>query len=169
MNVLDNVFFSNEAWFHLNGYIKSQNSGLWSAENPHAVIESPLHLVKIGVWCVISRKQIIGPLFFEETINAERYQNRLTQFIALLEKNERYCWLQQDGATPHAANTTTFLQEFFGKHIIGGGLSPPQSPDLTPHDFFCGGCLKDRVYRNNPRSLEELQHNTEATVTSINE
>jgi hypothetical protein len=50
INVLDNVFFIDEAWFHFN----SQNSRLWSAENPHAVIESPLHSVKIGVWCAIS-------------------------------------------------------------------------------------------------------------------
>jgi hypothetical protein len=103
------------------------------------VIESPLHSVKIGVWCVISRKRIIGPLFFDETINAERYQNLLTQFIALLEENERDCWLQQDGATPHTANTTTtFLQEFFGERVIGGGLWPPRSPDLSSPDFSVG-------------------------------
>jgi hypothetical protein len=109
-------------------------------------------------------------LFFDETINAERYQNLLTQFIALLEENERDCWLQQDGATPHTANTTTtFLHEFFGERVIGGGFWPPRSPDLTPPDFFLWGCLKDRVYRNNPRNLEELKHNIEANVTSINE
>jgi hypothetical protein len=28
INVLDNVFFSDEAWLHLNGYINSQNSQL---------------------------------------------------------------------------------------------------------------------------------------------
>jgi hypothetical protein len=77
--------------------------------------------------------------------------------------------LQQDGATPHTANTTTFMQEFFGERVIGGGLWPPRSPDLTPPDFFLWGCLKDRVYRNNPRNLEELKHNTEANVNSVNE
>jgi hypothetical protein len=121
-----------------NGYINSRNSRLWSAENPHAVIESPLHSVKIGVWCAISRKRIVGPLFFEETINAERYQNLLTQFIALLEENERDCCLQQDGATPHTANTTTFLQEFFGSSLLGvaSGLhDPPTSHRLIS---FCG-------------------------------
>jgi hypothetical protein len=62
---------------------------------------------------------MVGPLFFDETINAERYQNFLTKFIALPEENERDCWLRQDGATPHTANTTTnFLQEFFGASAI---------------------------------------------------
>jgi hypothetical protein len=94
----------------------------------------------------------------------------LTQFIALLEENGRDCWLQQDGATIHTANTTTtFMQEFFGEPVIGGGLWPPRSPDLTPADFFLWGCLKDRVYRNNPRNLEEPKHNIEANVNSINE
>jgi hypothetical protein len=133
--------FRDEAWFHLNGYINSQNSQLWSAENPHAVIQSPLHSVEIGVWCAISRKRIVGPLFFGETINAERYQNLLTQFIALLEENERDCWLQQDGV--------------FALLGGGGGAArwPPRFPDLTPV-FFLWGCLK--VYRNLNTTLKRL-------------
>jgi len=30
--VLDNLFFTDEARFHLSGYINSQNSGIWSAK-----------------------------------------------------------------------------------------------------------------------------------------
>jgi hypothetical protein len=41
----------------------------------------------------------VGPFFSEETITAKSYRNDLTQPIALLEKNERDCWFQQDGAT----------------------------------------------------------------------
>lgn len=38
---LDRTFFSDEAWFHLSGYINSQNYRTWSAENPHVGIYSP--------------------------------------------------------------------------------------------------------------------------------
>jgi hypothetical protein len=38
--------------------------------------------------------------------------------------------------------------------IVGRGLWPPRSPDLTLPDFFLWGFLKERVYSNNPRSME---------------
>jgi hypothetical protein len=47
--------FTDEAWIHLSGFVNLQNSGLWSSENPHAFLESPLHAQKIGVWIGISR------------------------------------------------------------------------------------------------------------------
>jgi hypothetical protein len=30
IDILDKVFYSDEAWFHLSGYINSQNSRIWS-------------------------------------------------------------------------------------------------------------------------------------------
>jgi hypothetical protein len=45
----------------------------------------PLHPAKIGVWCAVSRRKVIGTI--EETVNAERYQDM--QFFALLEVSER--------------------------------------------------------------------------------
>ncbi|CAH1374634.1 unnamed protein product, partial [Tenebrio molitor] len=41
-----NCFFTDEAWFHLSGFINSQNYRTWSAHNPHNVIQVPLHLLK---------------------------------------------------------------------------------------------------------------------------
>ncbi|RZC35577.1 hypothetical protein BDFB_015143 [Asbolus verrucosus] len=61
--LLNLTFFSDEAWFHLSGYINSQNMRMWSTDNPHIFIESPLHAQKIGVWMAVSRRRIIGPFF----------------------------------------------------------------------------------------------------------
>jgi hypothetical protein len=33
----------------------------------------PLHNQKIGVWCAITASLIVGPIFFENTVNSERY------------------------------------------------------------------------------------------------
>ena len=82
------VFFTDEAWFHLSGYVNSQNYQTWRTENPHNYTETPLHPRKIGVWCAVSRRWIIGPLFFEASINAEAYQELIQQFIALLQVDE---------------------------------------------------------------------------------
>jgi hypothetical protein len=66
------AFFSDEAWFHLQGYINTQNNRYWSSQNPHLTHEVQPHLVKVGVWCAVSPR-IAVPVFFNETINCERY------------------------------------------------------------------------------------------------
>jgi hypothetical protein len=73
----------------------------------------------------VSRKQIVVLLFFEDTVTAENYPNLLTRFIAVLEKNERNHWIQQDGMTAHTLKTTAFLQVFWRSRIVGRGFWPP--------------------------------------------
>ena len=64
--MLDRVYFSDEAWFHLDEYVNSQDSPIWSNENPHTFHERALHARKIGVWCAISRRRVIEPLFLTQ-------------------------------------------------------------------------------------------------------
>ena len=45
-NVLNNLFMSEEAHFHLNGTINKQNFQYWSHTNPMALHERPLHCEK---------------------------------------------------------------------------------------------------------------------------
>lgn len=166
---LDRVFFTDEAWFHLSGYVNSQNTRIWSTENPHVFHETPLHCLKIGVWCAVSRHRIVGPIFYEGNVNSVVYQDIITQFISLLEYDERFCWLQQDGATCHTSNETMrFLREFFDDRIISKGLWPPRSPDLTSPDFFLWGYLKGRVYKNRPHTLDDLKMNITTEINNIN-
>jgi hypothetical protein len=54
---------------------------------------------------------------------------------------------------------------FEGK-LISRRLWPKGSPDLNPCDFYLWGNLKNKVYSNNPHSLDELKHICE-TITSI--
>jgi hypothetical protein len=42
-------------------------------------------------------------------------------------------------------------------------------PDITPPDFLLWGFLKERIYSNNPRSTEDLKHNTEQVVAGIDQ
>jgi hypothetical protein len=48
---IDTTFlcFSDEAWFHLNGYMNSQNNRNWSSENPMLLHKVTLHDVEV-VW-----------------------------------------------------------------------------------------------------------------------
>jgi hypothetical protein len=50
----DLVIYTDEAWFHLSGYVNRQKNHYNSAENPHSIHEYPLHDVKTGVRCANS-------------------------------------------------------------------------------------------------------------------
>jgi hypothetical protein len=40
-DVLEKTFFTDEAYFHLSGYVNSQNMRMWSLQNPHFFTEAP--------------------------------------------------------------------------------------------------------------------------------
>jgi hypothetical protein len=81
----------------------------------------------------------VGPVYFNETINCERYvQVILGQFFPeLTEEKTPYGWFQQDSATAHTACISMLaLSDVFCNRIISSGIWPARSPDLNPCDFF---------------------------------
>jgi hypothetical protein len=71
--------------------------------------------VKVGVCCAVTARGIVGPVFFNETINCERYvQAILWQFFSdLTEEGGGLCgWLQQDSAAAHTAHITYMCAGF---------------------------------------------------------
>ncbi|PSN33709.1 hypothetical protein C0J52_26546 [Blattella germanica] len=123
---------SDEAWFHLNGYVNSQNSCYWDTENPHLVHEGPLHDLKVSVWCEISALRIIGPIFFYETLNSERYVNNILRpfFNMLTEPEKEYCYFRQDRATVHTShNSMQEIENVFDDRVVSRGRWPALSPD----------------------------------------
>jgi hypothetical protein len=164
------TFFSDEAWFHLQGYINTQNNRYWSSQNPHLTQEGLLYPVQVGVWCAVSARRIAGPVFFNKTINFERYvQVILGQFFSQLTEGERlYGWLQQDSATAQTARLSVqALFNVFGDRNISRGIWPARSPYLNPYNFFLWCCLKDKVYYSNLRTEEELNENIRKETANI--
>jgi inhibitor of nuclear factor kappa-B kinase subunit alpha len=164
------LFITDEAYFHLSGYVNSQNTRIWSDENPRSVHQIPLHDIKIGVWCAVSARRIIGPIFYHETVNSDRYVRHILEpfFEQLTDDERQYGYFQQDNATAHTArNSISALQEVFDDRIISTGLWPPRSPDLSVCDFYLWGNLKGKVYRNTSRTAEALQNEIRNVVASI--
>jgi hypothetical protein len=66
--------------------------------------------VKVGVWCAVSARRIVGSVFFNKTINCERYiQIILGQFFPeLTEEEGLYGRFQQDLATFHTARIASY-------------------------------------------------------------
>lgn len=56
------TFFTDEAWFHLSGYVNDQNNKYWSSINLIHTFEVPFHNHKICEWCAITATQIAEPI-----------------------------------------------------------------------------------------------------------
>jgi hypothetical protein len=67
-----------------------------------------------------------------------------------LEEFQPWIIFQQDGAPPHwGSNVRRFSDVAFPNRWIGrDGPTPwpPRSPDITPHDLFLWGSVKDKVF-----------------------
>lgn len=173
------IIFSDEAHFHLGGYVNKQNCRIWGTENPHVVVEKPIHPQRVTVWCGFWSGGIIGPFFFENeegasvTVNGEHYRAMLSDFFfeQIEEEDLDDIWFQQDGATCHTANATiNVLRPTFQNRIISknGDVNwPPRSCDLTPLDYFLWGAVKDKCYANHPETIQDLKHEIQVAIDDI--
>lgn len=180
---VNTIWFSDEAHFHLNGFVNKQNCRYWArrGQNPRLKHQQALHSPKVTVWASLSTNGIIGPFFFENsrgatvTVDGDAYRRMINEyFLPRLREYQSYSshtWFQQDGATPHTARATmTLLREQFPRKLIsryGDIVWPPRSPDLTPMDFFLWGYLKAKVYDSNPTNISELKENIVREVNAI--
>jgi hypothetical protein len=99
--------------------------------------EKSLHPQGIGVRFAISCRRLIGLIFFETTVDSQVYQDSITEFISMLEKDEHHFWLKQDGSICYTCRETMdFLKEHFDNLLISKGVWPPRSPDLSTADLF---------------------------------
>lgn len=150
---VNTIFWSDEAYFHLNGSVNKQNCRYWSpkGQNPRLKHQQPLHSPTVTVWCALSRCAVIGPYFFfkwSRLVASKRrmslYRRMLNEyFLPVMRDHPAYhshTWFQQNGATPHTSRETmAILRDFFPNKLISrfGDIPwPPRSPDITPMDFF---------------------------------
>lgn len=162
-DVFEKSFFTDEAWFHLSGYVNSQNMRMWSTRNPHFFTETPLHPRKIGVWAAISQRRLVGPFFFGGRLTSLRYrQELLTPFInSLMDDELAEGYFQQDGARIHTTrDALNFLMEFFEDRIISLNMPiiwPPRSCDLTPCDYFLWPYIKNSIFSTPVVDMQDLE------------
>ena len=76
---------------------------------------------------------------------------------------------QQDGAKCHISNANMReIGSFFQDRFISKNLWPPRSPNLTPADCFLWGLLKGKVYKNTPRTIEQLKDAIRQEIQAVN-
>ena len=71
------IIFSDEAHFHLGGYVNKQNCRICSTENPHAYIEMPAQPKRVTVWCGFWSSGVIASFLFENEQRDTKIQNSI--------------------------------------------------------------------------------------------
>ena len=168
------VFWTDEAHFYLHGEASSISGATWAASNPHITFGKPLHSPKVTVWIGMNRTHISPPYFFEGNVDANSYLEMLKTHCVPFLKSKRMhskTFFMQDGAAPHVAIIVKdFLKKEFKGRIISRHFDfywPARSPDLTPLDFWFWGFVKREVYKENPKTINELKEKMTNKVNTI--
>lgn len=156
----DQVLWTDESIFTVNGMFNKQNYRLWSQENPHWITESRFHITeKVMAWTGIIGENVIGPYFFDDKLTAVSYLQMLNDLLLpelqRLNIGKNRIWFMPDGAKAHyAVQVRAFLDREFPNWIgREGGIA---WPDLTPMDFSIWGFIKSQVYRTRPINRVDL-------------
>jgi hypothetical protein len=174
---------SDETHFHFGGVVNKQNVRYWASENPRVIHEKCIMHRELTVWVAISSHGLLRPIFFEETVNSERYLsmlgNTFVPHLLVTGSSLQTQWSMQDGARPHTANIVSdFLHDNFDSRIISnrfpdrfacGQNWPPNSPDLNPCDYFLWGFLKEKIFPKKPQTIMELRALIIQTCNEITE
>ena len=112
--------------------------------------------------------------FFDENVTSERYLTMLQEQFwpnVIGKGNEETLIFMQDGAPPHwGRNVRARLNETLQRWMRRGSLDtpwPPQSPDLTPCDFFLCVFIKSKVYATQSPCVNTLKQRIRAAFNEI--
>ncbi|CAF3770620.1 unnamed protein product [Rotaria sp. Silwood1] len=71
--LFDNILWSDEAVFHVGGFVNRHNCHYWANKDPGMTIERMQSQPKILVWCEFTTTEFIGPYLLRDTMDGERY------------------------------------------------------------------------------------------------
>jgi hypothetical protein len=175
---LSKILWTDEAQFSRDGVVNIHNMHYWADENPRWLRQTAhQEQWRTNVWCGILGDRIVGPVFYDGTLNRQRYRDLiLNGIVTTIVDNMplqayRETWYQHDGAPPHfAIISRQWLDDVFPGRWIGRGgpvAWPPRSPDLTPLDFFLWGHIKTVVYERPTTTLLDLQERISVACREI--
>lgn len=85
LDLLDNIWFSDESHFELTPAVNKQNNRYWAPDQPHIIVERPLHPVTVHVWgAICSYGMTILPI---NNYNDCKYGSHECLLISLVSQN----------------------------------------------------------------------------------
>ena len=85
-DILDDLWFSDEAYFLLSGHVNGKSNIFWDSTSPENCLQWQFHSIKCTAWVAISKHGIIGRYWFEDEsewslmVNSQCYIEVLQKF-----------------------------------------------------------------------------------------
>ncbi|XP_025413677.1 uncharacterized protein LOC112685867, partial [Sipha flava] len=118
--VLNYILWTDKSKFTNNGVLSKQNHRYWNDKKPQWTFETNNQTVwGTNVWCGLINGKLLGPYFYDSTLNGRRYNdfllNELPNMLDDLSLDIRANLIfQQDGAPAYNANIVrNYLNEYF--------------------------------------------------------
>uniref|UniRef100_A0AAF5DN60 DUF4817 domain-containing protein n=1 Tax=Strongyloides stercoralis TaxID=6248 RepID=A0AAF5DN60_STRER len=168
-NVLDKIIMSDEAYFFLNGEVNKQNTRYWSKENPHVTIDKFLHSKKVT--CGLTSEKITRPYFSEmkrKYSHSKCRQLQKNDFRIFGRRSSRQKRFVTERLFQTVSGTIAFFKTNFEDRSIsiGGKIEwLARSLNLSSSNFFL--YLENRVYKNKPKTLDDLKDNIDKKIQKI--
>jgi len=103
--LFENILWSDEAFFHIDGFVSRHNCHYWAPHDPEVTVEEMQNRPKVTLWCGMTTTRVIGHLL-RDTMNAERCLHMLEDYVWPIVsgwENIDELVLMHDGAPPHFA------------------------------------------------------------------
>lgn len=105
------------------------------------------------MWAGICSHAVIGPYFYDGTVNGPKYLEMLVEVKIELDNNDIFhgkqiIWQPVGAPCHYVVVVRDFLNENFNEWIGRSRTTewPPRSSNLTPCHFSMWGMIKDQVY-----------------------
>ena len=98
--------WSDEANFHIGGFVSGHNCHYWAARDPEVTVEKIQNRPKVTMWCGMTAIRVIGPYLLLDTMNAERCLQMLEDYVWRIVsgwENIDELFFMHEGAPPHFA------------------------------------------------------------------
>lgn len=175
------VLWSDEKCWVADSSPNSQNDRFWSMIPPNELNEVQYQGKERAMcWVGILNSHIIGPFWFcndsgeSITVNQRVYLEMLkTQMLPALNNLTylRRVYFQQDGASCHCTDSVLeWLKTIFNDRIISRRSSipwPPQSPDLSPLDYWLWGRVQSLVNLDKPKTIQDIKVSVASNIQKI--
>jgi len=163
---LAKLWFSDECYFPISGYVNRQNTRLRARSRAAAGVRRLKEKQKfpkaLMIWGAVSKigKTRLDILPVGQRVNATTYDEMLRFHIVpelrRLSGARRYIF-QQDGAPAHRAAVCQTTCRQLMPRFIPHDKWPANSCDLNPMDYGVWGILRDKVLCQRYRSIDELK------------